>query len=126
MAAAGAAVAAFVVSLAAAVVVIVRLPADYFVGAAPRPILRVRSRVVTVILRITRNVVGAALIVLGAIMSIPGVPGQGILTMLLGLMLADVPGKRRLERRLVGRAGVRRALDRIRARWHRPPLEIDS
>jgi len=126
VAAAGAAVAAFVVSLAAAVVVIVRLPADYFVGAAPRPILRVRSRVVTVILRITRNVVGAALIVLGAIMSIPGVPGQGILTMLLGLMLADVPGKRRLERRLVGRAGVRRALDRIRARWHRPPLEIDS
>jgi hypothetical protein len=125
VAAAGAAVGSFVLSIVAAMIVIVRLPADYFVGAAPRPILQVRSRALAVLLRIARNGIGVVLLALGAVMSVPGVPGQGILTMLLGLMLVDVPGKRRLERRLVARPAVRRALDRMRARWHRPPLEVD-
>jgi hypothetical protein len=30
-------------------------------------------------------------------MSVPGVPGQGLLTILLGVMLLDFPGRRSLE-----------------------------
>ena len=74
---------------------------------------------------IIKNLLGAILFVLGVIMSLPGVPGQGILTILLGLMLLDVPGIRRLERKLVRRPKVFRTINRIRARYHKPPLELD-
>src|SRR4029453_13617262 len=50
-------------------------------------------------------------------------PGEGLLTIAIGLMLLDVPGKGRIERRLVQRPVVWRALNWIRAKAHRPPLE---
>jgi hypothetical protein len=62
---------------------------------------------------------------MGFVMALPGVPGQGILTMLIGLTLVDFPGKRSLEQRLVRRPSVRRALDKVRARFGHPPLELD-
>lgn len=45
-----------------------------------------------------RNVLGYALIALGVVLSIPLVPGQGLLTILVGLSLADWPGKQRFFR----------------------------
>jgi hypothetical protein len=47
---------------------------------------------------VLRNVIGYALIALGIVLSIPFVPGQGLLTILVGLSLADWPGKRRFFR----------------------------
>ena len=59
------------------------------------------------VLRITRIVAGALLVVLGVILSIPLVPGQGILTVLAGLWLmsADVRLARRalIRIRIMGR-----------------------
>ena len=46
----------------------------------------------------------------------------GVLTMLIGLMLVDFPGKRRLEQRLVARPGVLETMNRVRAWLGRPPL----
>ena len=60
--------------------------------------------------------------VAGIILSVPGVPGQGLLTMLVGLVLLDIPGKRRLELKLVSRPRVVRAINRLRKRFSRPPL----
>lgn len=110
------------VSLAVVTVVLIRLPADYFrkprhpsfVNLAPVP------RFVMVALK---NLLGLVLVVIGALLSVPGVPGQGVLTILLGMMLMDIPLLRRLERRLVARPMVRRAIDRVRARFGRPPLD---
>jgi hypothetical protein len=106
-------------SLALATALLVRLPATYFVGDAP-PVAQGGLAA-----RLAKNLLGLVLVVAGAIMAIPGVPGQGLLTILLGVMLLDFPGKRRLERGLVGRPGVRRAVDGLRARFGRPPLVID-
>ena len=58
--------------------------------------------------------------------SLPGVPGQGILTMLLGVMLLSLPGKRRCEQWLVSRRRVRAGIDRIRGRFGKPPLVLDG
>jgi len=44
-----------------------------------------------------RNAIGAVLVMLGVAMSLPGVRGQGLLTILVGLMLVDFPGKRTLQ-----------------------------
>ena len=111
---------ATVASVAIAAWVIVRLPADCLrrdrdADADPR------SRVA----RIARNVVGALLVALGVMLALPGVPGQGLLVVLAGLLLVDVPGKRALLAKLLARPSLRRAVDRLRRRCARPPLELD-
>lgn len=106
------------VSIAVTCVVVVRLPADFFVG----PPRRAKSMAA----RVGRNVGGALLIALGIVLSFPGVPGQGILTILLGIMCLDMPGKRRAELWLVKKPRVHRAIDSLRIRYDKLPLELPS
>jgi hypothetical protein len=105
-------------SLALVTFFVVRIPADYFSKNRLPP----RTRVTVFILK---NVAGIVLVLLGVILSLPGIPGQGILTILVGLMLTDLPGVRRLERSLVRRRGVKQALDAIRAKFGKEPLKLD-
>jgi hypothetical protein len=74
---------------------------------------------------VLKNVVGFVVVLLGILMSIPGVPGQGILTILLGIMLLDFPGKRRLEYKLVSRPRVLQTINQLRRRFDKPPLILD-
>jgi len=112
-------------SLAIVTIVLVKIPADHFKKAnhtkfwsGPRPALRVAGI-------IGKNILGILLVVLGIILSIPGVPGQGLLTVLLGIMLLDFPGKSRLEQKLLSRPGIVNTINRVRGRFHKPPLELD-
>lgn len=105
-----------VVSIVVTCVVVVRLPADHFVGPAKR------SK--SMAARVGRNIGGALLIALGIVLSFPGIPGQGILTILLGIMCLDVPGKRRAELWLVTKPSVHRGIDKLRARYGKAPLEL--
>jgi hypothetical protein len=73
-----------------------------------------------------RNAVGVVLVAVGAALSVPGVPGQGVLTILVGLFLVDFPRRQRLERALARRPGVLPALNRLRARFGHPPLRPPS
>ena len=101
--------------------ILVGLPADYF-HAPPRGRPRDRAAWVHFFAVAGRNVLGLALVAVGIVLSIPGVPGQGFLTILTGLLLMDFPGKRGLERRLFSRPGVLGAVNRLRTRLGRPPL----
>jgi hypothetical protein len=104
-----------VASIAIVLRVVLALPADHFtVESAARP--------GWTLARVGRNLAGLALIVVGAALSVPGVPGQGVLTMLAGVLLVDFPRRRRVERALFGRPGVLSRLNRLRARFGRPPL----
>jgi hypothetical protein len=111
--------AATAVTLAVAAVIVVRLPPTYFAedAAQAAPVAPWRS-----LRALVRNGVGLILVVLGLLMSIPGIPGQGLLTVLIGLMLVDFPGRRRLEKALARRHGVLAAMNRIRVRFGHPPL----
>ena len=73
---------------------------------------------------ILKNTVGALLLVVGIAMLV--LPGQGILTILMGLMLSDVPGKRRLELWLVKRPPVLRALNWMREKGGKEPFELPA
>jgi hypothetical protein len=101
--------------------VVVRLPPRYFCDDAKAPPGdgRPASRVLG---RIARNGLGLILVMAGLLLSLPGVPGQGVMTTLIGLLLIDFPGRRRLERALLRRPGVLPALNRLRARFGKPPL----
>ncbi len=122
--AAGATVASLVASVAATGFVLVRIKPDYFV-VARRPLpLEGRPWALRVGARMLLNLLGLFLIIVGAALSVPGVPGQGLLTILLGVMLVELPGKRWLERAIVRRGIVHRSINRLRARFGRPPIEI--
>ena len=49
-------------------------------------------------------------------------PGQGLLSIVVGLMLLTIPGKREFIRRIVSRPKVLGALNLLRARFNHPPL----
>lgn len=111
------------VSLAAVTAVLVSLPPGYFRDHAPA-VEWPRTPALRWLWRIAKNLLGLALVALGVLLSVPGVPGQGLLTILIGLILIDFPGKRGLERRLVARPVVLGAVNRLRARFGRPPMEV--
>jgi len=114
-----------VVSLVVFPLVVANLPADYFVRERRDPAHQTRRHpVLWAGLTVAKNILGFALVVAGIAMLV--LPGQGILTILVGLAVSNFPGKFRLERRLVGRPAVGRALNRIRRLAGRPELEIPA
>ena len=102
---------------------VIRIPADYFLRQRhyadrwkPRhPLLRIGFLA-------TKNFVGGVLFVAGVIMLVT--PGQGILTIVVGLLFLDFPGKFALERRMVRMKPVLKAIAWVRGKAGRPPLEL--
>jgi hypothetical protein len=105
--------------------ILVKLPADYFCSHYDRQIWSGRAPALRIAAAIGKNLLGIILILAGIVMTLPGVPGQGLLTILLGIMLVDFPGKDRLERKLLHRPAVRNSIDKLRARFGKPPLQLD-
>jgi hypothetical protein len=101
-------------------VLIIRMRPDYFVGDEPPTEWSHQHPAVRLAIRIGRNIAGAVLLAAGIVMLVT--PGQGMLSILAGISLLDVPGKRRLERRLVQLPYVLAALNAIRRKARRPPL----
>ena len=115
----------FVLSIAVVTVVLVKLPANYFHSSHAREFLVARHPVLRALAIFVKNLLGLLLVGFGIVMSLPGVPGQGVLTILLGIMLLDFPGKRALETRIVSRPRVQTAVNALRARFDKPPLLLD-
>ena len=116
----------FTGSIALVSYLLVRLPVTYFQHSHPREFWTDRRRTTRWAGLVGKNILGLIFVALGIIMSVPGVPGQGILTILLGVMLLDFPGKRRLEYKLVSRPKVFRTINQLRERFGRPPLLLDD
>ena len=104
--------------------VVVCMPATYFLDRPIRRLWANHHPVVQILLLFTKNIIGVFLLVAGILLSLPGIPGQGILTVLIGVMLLDFPGKRRWERKLVGRPRILSTINRLRCTFGRPPLQL--
>lgn len=119
----------FVVSLglsfAAIAIVMVKIPPNYFSSHYKRDFLPGSPFLVRWGAVIAKNLFGAFLVLLGIVLSLPGVPGQGILTILLGLIMLDIPGKRPLEARIIKRPAVLSAINNLRERYGKEPLVVD-
>jgi hypothetical protein len=118
-------VATFAGSLLVVGLLLVALPATYFQDDHPRDFWPNRHPALRLTGRIAKNLVGFVLLVVGIILALPGVPGQGILTILIGIMLLDFPGKRRFERAIVGRPHILATINRLRQRFRKPSLVLD-
>ena len=116
------------VSLALAVVyavgvffAVIHMSPDYFAHEAPAEATwRRRHPFLRLLFRGLKNVAGGGLILLGLALLV--LPGQGILTVLIGLTFLDFPGKRRLEIWIVQRPSIRHRVDRVRKKAGRPRL----
>ncbi|MAT50770.1 MAG: hypothetical protein CMK32_06260 [Porticoccaceae bacterium] len=113
----------FIVSLLTLPWLVAQMPSDYFCHKAREPAGWKRERpVLRALFLIAKNLLGYLLLAGGTVMLF--VPGQGLLTMAMGLVLLDYPGKFALERRLVSLPSVFRGLNWLRAKRGAPPLEL--
>ncbi len=120
----GLSVVMFVGSLFLVPWLIVRLPPDYFLAERrPSRGWMALHPGVRVLLRVGRNIAAIVLILAGLAMLV--LPGQGMLTILVGFMVSDFPGKYRVERWIVSRPSVLRVLNWIRVRAGHPPLILE-
>lgn len=71
--------------------------------------------------RVARNVLGVLLVLMGVAMLL--LPGQGLITLMVGVLLVDFPGKQRLVRGILGRPKILKAVNKMRAKRDSPPLE---
>lgn len=113
------------ISFGAIVLVLVNIPANYFSSHYRQDFLPNSSWIVRWGAVLSKNLLGLFLVALGLVLSLPGVPGQGLLTILLGLILMDIPGKRPLEARIIKRPAILAAANKLRARFAKEPLLVD-
>ena len=114
----------FIGSLIVIPFILVRLPPQYFDVRYPRTWMKEHHPVLRWVGLILKNVVGVVFFLAGVAMLF--LPGQGLLTMLIGLSLMDFPGKRRLESKLVGQPTVLKTINAIRQKFGQPPLTVAS
>ena len=112
----------FLATLILVPVLVVRIPPDYFTHGRHRtrwfatghPVVRALGMV-------GKNTLGLVFIFAGLVML--GLPGQGLLTILLGIMLTDFPAKYRLECWVVRRRPAMQGINWLRGLAGRAPLE---
>jgi len=110
----------FVGSLIAIPLILIRLHPNYFDARHPQHWFQDHHPVLRAIALGLKNFIGVVFVLAGLAMLV--LPGQGLLTLLIGISLTDFPGKRTLERKIVSQPKVLHAINALRQRFHRPPL----
>ena len=110
----------FIGSLIAIPLILVRLPADYFDTRTPRHWMKNHHPVLRLLGLVIKNVVGVVFVLAGFAMLF--LPGQGLLTMLIGVSLVDFPKKRELEAKMVGQPTLLGVINAMRKKFNKPPL----
>ncbi|MDG1512507.1 MAG: PGPGW domain-containing protein [Mariniblastus sp.] len=110
---------AFVFSAFGVSIVLLRLPVDYL--SNPTPSTSPQSNWKHLLSKIGRNILGSIFLIVGTVMLLT--PGQGILSIVVGLMLLDFPGKLILVRKILTKPRIFRTINRMRTTAKRPPLE---
>lgn len=109
-------------SFVAGLLVVVFLPADFFVREEITQGITRGRRALRLAGKVGKNLLGGLTFVAGFVMALPLVPGPGVLFMLIGLVLLDFPGKRALISRGLRQPGVLASVNRVRARFGKAPV----
>ena len=115
---------ALVMSFAIALTVLIRLPPDYCRNPRAKGGGSGGHGIFRGIGTVLKNLIGVMLILLGAILSLPGLPGPGLIIVLAGVFLLDFPGKRQLLCRILSRPRLLRPVNRLRRKFSRRPFLI--
>jgi archaellum biogenesis protein FlaJ (TadC family) len=112
----------FVISILGLSWFVAQIPEDYFLSSKRKPSKwQEQKPILRLVVLFGKNIIGVSLIIGGLLMLV--LPGQGLLTIVTGLLLINYPGKYKLEQKLVAIPSVFRALNWIRVKANKPPLK---
>ncbi|MBN1699780.1 MAG: hypothetical protein JW881_19855 [Spirochaetales bacterium] len=114
----------FVTTVIAVPYIITRLPPDFLYDKKHEERFLKVHFLLRLVVKVFKNIIGIILIVAGILMLV--LPGQGIITVLIGLFLFDFPGKHKLIFLILRNPLVIKAINWIREKNGKEPLRIDS
>lgn len=103
--------------------ILIKIPSDYFYadkrkkchwGHCPT--------IIRSLLLIIKNILGVMLVLSGIIMLF--IPGQGMLTMIAGIVLMDFPYKYKMMRKIIKNSKILRFINRLRKKANQEPLKV--
>jgi len=115
----------FIGSLIVIPILVIHIPQKYFLHQKRNPAGNpAQNPGLRLLILIIKNVFGVLFVLAGIAMLV--LPGQGLLTILIGVILVDFPGKYALERKIIRQKLVLSAINRLRARTGRSPIQIPT
>lgn len=112
----------FVATLLIIPVLVARIPVDYFTVEGRHVSAREQHPLLYWGALVLKNLLGLVFVLAGIAMLV--LPGQGILSILIGISLCNFPGKKRLERKLVSLPKVMDGINWLRKKSAKPPLQL--
>ena len=111
----------FIFSLLTIKWLVALIPSDYFIKKNNSE-FRSNYPIFWLVSIIIKNLVGYTLIFGGILMLV--LPGQGLFTIFVGLMLSNYPGKFYIERKFIAIPSVLRAINWLRKKSNTPSIKI--
>ena len=111
----------FIFSLLTIKWLVALIPSDYFIKKNNSE-FRLNYPIFWLVSIIIKNLVGYTLIIGGILMLV--LPGQGLFTIFVGLMLSNYPGKFYIERKFIAIPSVLRAINWLRKKSNTPSIKI--
>ena len=112
----------FIISILGISWFVAQIPENYFLSSKREPSKWLKQKpFLRLAVLFGKNVIGYSLIMGGLLMLV--LPGQGLLTIVTGLLLINYPGKYKLEQKLVAVPAVFKALNWIRFKANKPLLK---
>ncbi len=103
--------------------IVTKIPSDYFTHPKRQKYLYMHQpKIVRFVFIFLKNILGLILIIGGIVLLL--LPGQGILTILIGLLIMDFPYKYRFEIWIIRHPFVLRSINKLRAKAKKRPLVI--
>lgn len=117
-------VSSILLSIIGCAALITFLPSDYFTESKQGK--HINNLFLRIVVSVSKNLIGGILVIIGLLLSVPGIPGQGLLTIFAGIILSDFPGKKRLARKIIQKKAVYFAANKIRHQFNKSPLILDE
>lgn len=112
-----------IISILIIPVLLIKMPCDYFMIKHIDYVKnRVRHPILRFIIHLIKNSLGTIFLLSGIVLLF--IPGQGILTILIGVSLLDLPFKRKIEYKIISKPVVLNFVNRIRRRAGEAVLEV--
>ncbi|CAI8394578.1 MAG: Uncharacterised protein [Porticoccaceae bacterium UBA1117] len=115
----------FFASLVSLPWLVAMIPTDYFMSKKRQSSpWKEKFPAIWLFMFIGKNIIGYLMLFAGALMLF--LPGQGLLTMVAGLLMVDYPGKFSLERRIALTPSILSKLNWLRSKAKKPPLQTEK
>jgi len=111
----------FLISLLSIGWLVSLIPSDYFINRKESK-FKLNYPVAWIVSAVIKNIFGYILILGGILMLI--LPGQGLITIFIGLLLSNYPGKYSIEKRIIATPKILKSINWLRKRSNEPPLII--